>query len=311
MTTHAKTRNAFSWRAFTTFSMVLVGLFLAVSGLIMFVAPAGRVANWTGWNVLGLTKHEWTDLHAVFAILFITASVLHLYFNWKVLLHYLRNKVRKSLNRGRELATATLLGTLILIGTLAGVPPFSTVLSIGSTVAARWEQGASAAPIPHAEALTLSEYAAVMGLETPALMERMTEAGLTAESSGMTVAQAATRNNLTPQALQATLGLKAVPGSALSRVAGGTCGSEHTSPAPAQGTVVAAATYGQGSGYGYGQMTVSDLCLRLDMPLETALDKLADAGISATGGSNLRALADSHGKRPGELVAILDPAAGH
>ena len=37
-------------------------LVLAFTGCILFVTPPGRVANWTGWTMLGLTKHEWGAL---------------------------------------------------------------------------------------------------------------------------------------------------------------------------------------------------------------------------------------------------------
>jgi len=33
-----------------------------VSGLVLWAAPPGRIANWTDWAMLGLRKHDWIGL---------------------------------------------------------------------------------------------------------------------------------------------------------------------------------------------------------------------------------------------------------
>ena len=45
-------QSRFNWRGF--FSLLLFGSFslLAFSGIILYVTPKGRVANWTGWTLL-------------------------------------------------------------------------------------------------------------------------------------------------------------------------------------------------------------------------------------------------------------------
>ena len=61
-------RRGFHWRGF--FSLLLFASFtlLAVSGIVLYFSPKGRVANWTGWTVLKLYKEEWSSVHIVLAL---------------------------------------------------------------------------------------------------------------------------------------------------------------------------------------------------------------------------------------------------
>ena len=74
--------KAFSSRAFVS---VLTGLSLigmTISGIVLFLTPSGRIANWTDWTYLRLTKHQWGALHIWLSLIFLAASFFHVYFNW-------------------------------------------------------------------------------------------------------------------------------------------------------------------------------------------------------------------------------------
>ena len=51
--------KGFKWRGMFTFLVVLALVVDAVSGIILYIAPPGRVANWTNWQVWGLGKDQW------------------------------------------------------------------------------------------------------------------------------------------------------------------------------------------------------------------------------------------------------------
>jgi hypothetical protein len=74
---------AFYWRAFVTFYVILSFVVIAASGLVLFISPPGRVANWSQWTFGGLQKA-----------------------NWRVTLNYLRRKVGEGLHRGKEMGLA-------------------------------------------------------------------------------------------------------------------------------------------------------------------------------------------------------------
>ncbi len=44
---------------------------------MLFVSPPGRVANWTNWSLVGLTKHQWGGLHIWFSTVFLFVAIVH------------------------------------------------------------------------------------------------------------------------------------------------------------------------------------------------------------------------------------------
>ena len=48
----------FNWRGFASLATGFAFLIMIVSGVVLYVAPRGRVANWTDWTVMGLGKEE-------------------------------------------------------------------------------------------------------------------------------------------------------------------------------------------------------------------------------------------------------------
>ena len=84
------TAPRFQWRALTSVLMTLGFMMLALSGIMLFLAPPGRVANWTNWTLLGLRKSAWGGLHIWFGTLFLVLTAVHVFFNWRPLLGYPR-----------------------------------------------------------------------------------------------------------------------------------------------------------------------------------------------------------------------------
>ena len=97
------TKNKISWRAFTSLYITVSFIIIIISGLILYIAPPGRIAKWAHLPILGLEKDQWQALHTIFTFLFIIASGFHLYFNWKLFMSYLRDKISRSLSLQKEL----------------------------------------------------------------------------------------------------------------------------------------------------------------------------------------------------------------
>ena len=83
----------FNRRAFISLYIVISFLIMTVSGLILFLAPPGRIANWTDLTIIGLTKSQWQTLHTVFTFLFVIAAAFHIYYNWRLINLFLINPV--------------------------------------------------------------------------------------------------------------------------------------------------------------------------------------------------------------------------
>jgi hypothetical protein len=91
-------------------------LLLLVSGAVLFVSPPGRVANWSDWRMIGLTKHEWSGVHTWFAAVFVFMVGFHLVFNFRPLMNYFRDRFTRRLGWRWEWAVALAL----CVGVFAG-----------------------------------------------------------------------------------------------------------------------------------------------------------------------------------------------
>ncbi len=148
--------HAWNSRSLTSLVVVLSFLMLATTGVVMYISPQGRVANWTGWNIWGLSKEQWAAVHTTAGLLFVLAAGFHVYFNWQTLFRYLARKRRLPLKP--ELIVAAAIVSAVFIGTVFEVPPFRNILALKSRIKGHWEGRSAPAPYPRAGAPTLSDF---------------------------------------------------------------------------------------------------------------------------------------------------------
>jgi hypothetical protein len=222
-------------------------------------------------------KADWQAVHTVFALAFLFAAAFHIYFNWRVILNYIRVKVGEGLHRGRELGVASATGVAVLVLTIVGVPPFRTVMTFGETVKNSWSDPTTEPPVPHAELWTIAKFAATNQLPVEQAMDNLREAGMTAPGPDVTLQALATNYKVTPRQVY----LQAL------------------GQAKAASVPVA-------EGGGFGRKTVGQLCQEVNVPIETGLERLRQAGFNAvTVDSNMRQLAAQNGKRPIEVAQVI------
>jgi hypothetical protein len=92
-----KQKRPFRWRGFVSVTSGLAFIGLSVTGIVLFIVPPGRIANWGGWHLLGLSKYQWIGLHIWYSLLFLILALIHIYYNWKCLIGYFKDKTRRHL----------------------------------------------------------------------------------------------------------------------------------------------------------------------------------------------------------------------
>lgn len=122
-------------------SLFLVSSVLAefVSGLVLYVAPSGRVAQTTNWELLWLGKTQWEAMHTVFSFLWILPLGLHLFFNWKPILSYLKDRATKAYTLKRELLAALALTGFFSLASVYNWTPVREVMAFGEGFSSFWE----------------------------------------------------------------------------------------------------------------------------------------------------------------------------
>ncbi|MCT2538524.1 DUF4405 domain-containing protein [Sedimentimonas flavescens] len=122
---HAMPRPRFSMRAAAVFLVGLNFLLMLVSGLVVMIAPSGRVAGQIEWTMLGLGRPQWELLHLAGGFLFIGAAVWHIWLHWSVITNLLWSSAAKTLCHRREFALAVGLTLFVIVVAVLGLPPAS------------------------------------------------------------------------------------------------------------------------------------------------------------------------------------------
>jgi hypothetical protein len=107
-----KVRRLVSFTALTSF------IFLALTGIMLFFSPQGRIAHWSGWRLLGLSREEYVALHTTFMVLFLVVGIWHIVLNWKPIVNYLKDRTKKVRILTPEFSVAVALALLFLVGTV-------------------------------------------------------------------------------------------------------------------------------------------------------------------------------------------------
>jgi hypothetical protein len=275
--------ETFSWRAFTTLFVVAGFTVLALSGVALYTTPPGRIANWSGWTLLGVSKAQWQSLHTAFGLVFATAAGFHLFFNWKILLGYLRSRLRTGIRRRRELALAGAASVLLAGLSVGEVPPVSYVTVAREALAASWETSSTTPPLPHMELLRVEQVAQTLNLAPDVAVARLVARGHAA-AAGETLEAIARREGRTPRDIYDAL---------------------------AQGAAVdtqKAAAFGAG---GLGWRTLEDVAAGAGMTTTEAIARLRAAGIDATAQETLRDIAQRVGRRAPDIAGVLGVSSDH
>jgi hypothetical protein len=269
----------FQWRALTSVLIGFAFVLLAVSGVVLFISPPGRVANWTNWSILGLRKSDWAGLHIWFAAVFLAGAALHLFYNLRPMLNYFKDRMTRRVALRREWVVAAVVCGLLAAGTLAKVPPFATLLAWNEDIKGSWEQPAERAPFPHAELLTLSELAAAAGIDFATAAARLTEKNISGIAPDAVVQEIADGAKISARQLYELIST--------------------ASRRPAR------QAEGRRSGGGPGWKTLAQFCTDEGLDLATAIAQLQARGYSASETHTLRELAASREVEPFELVTLL------
>jgi hypothetical protein len=276
-------RRGFNFRSFTTFILTWTFLTLVVSGAVLYIAPPGRIANWTRWQLMILTKEQWQAVHTLTAVVFLVGGFFHLLkFNWKSFLTYLRKKADAGQHLRYEMIASLALFLLILAGTIAQQPPFQTIMAAGDSVRQSWEDPASVPPIPHMEEMTLQEFAKNIQMEPDKLMQSLQTLGYAGTSPDELLSQLAKRYQRSPVQIYTALKTN-TPASAVTHQSAG----------------------GGGGGGGQGFKTLAQLATENGLSSEAAIQSLAAKGIQAKADDKMRDIANRSGRKPYEVIEIL------
>ena len=215
-------------------------------------------------------------MHTIFSILFMIIAILHLRYNWRVFLSYIRDRIRKNIKLKWEFLAAVLISVIIFVGTLYNMPPFATIMGFGERIKHNWEETQSSPPIPHAELLSLEAFASQMEITLSSAVEKLTSEGYKIEEPKKTLKEIANENKISAQHLYKII-----------------TGDSHKN---------------RGRGYGgggFGRKTLKDVCSEIGIPLNVGISRLKEEGIDAAENETVRDIASKYQLSPADLWDML------
>ena len=204
-------------RRVISLTVLLSFAFLALSGLMLFLSPQGRVAYWAGWRLFGLTKDQYSAIHTTFMVLFLTVGIWHIVLNWRVIVGYLKDRSKQVRIFTPESSLALALALFFLVGPLAGLPPFRQFLDAGVEVKDYWEATSGSPPWGHAEENSLQRFCRGMedferlesqrlvSIDCDEALQALRAEGLGVEGLSQRIVDIADANGTTPQAVAAVV----------------------------------------------------------------------------------------------------------
>jgi len=271
-------KKGFSWRGWTTFVTTISFMVDTLSGIILYIAPPGRVANWTNWQVWGLGREQWAAIHTIFGYVLLIIVGIHLYYNWKMFWNFIWSGIRKALNLGWEMAGATLICLFVFMGTLWDIPPFSSTMQLGNYFRDIWAESKVETPVSHGELMSLKEFAEKTRVPIEDILSALKAKGYEVRDIRQTVGEVAKQNGLSPSELYEVM------------KAGGV---KPDVPKIGEGT-------------GMGRKTVELICSEMGIPLDHALARMRQQGIDAKTNDTLKEIAGRVGKTPMDIYNIME-----
>lgn len=199
MADKVETVNMIVLKRIVSLTLALSFLVMSVTGVMLFIVPKGKMAYWANWQMFGLTKTQYGDIHITSMFLFLVVTIWHIYYNWTPLLNYLRDSARKVTFFKKELLIALSLNIAFVAGTLVGVQPFQSVLDINANIKAYWEREYGSPPYGHAEESSLASFSRRIGVDIETAMKLLKEKNIAVDSKEQTLLDISKQNSITPK----------------------------------------------------------------------------------------------------------------
>ena len=157
-------KNRFKMKAFISLVTIFLGAGVLVSGIVLLIMPDPTLAYWNRWTFLNMEKIPWETFHGAVSIYFTIVIGYHIYENWKPLVSYFKAKVHHGVKQRRELIWATVLSTIIIVGSFTE-SPIAEIVEVFEPVSESWYSTEHEPPFEDAQGLPLELLIKVQDLD--------------------------------------------------------------------------------------------------------------------------------------------------
>lgn len=263
------------FRKIISLTMLLSFILMSLTGVVLYIAPEGRVAYWTNWMFIGLNKTNYNNLHTTTSFLFILVSVVHIYLNWRSIVSYLKNRLKKVVVITPSFLIALVINLFVLVGTYYNIEPMKSVIVFGNSISKNWSKKYPPPPFGHAELSSLKTVCRRMELDLDRSVTLLKKHNIKFQSTSETLKEIAARNNTSPDKIYDII-------------------------KPLEKESAA-----QNSPKGVGRMSLKELSNRYSIDLDRAVKRLSARGFNVNKNMMLKEIAEQKGMSPSDVYEII------
>jgi hypothetical protein len=287
MPSQSSPRKKTSYRAMTSLVTTWSFIISTVTGVVLYITPQGRIANWVVWDLWSLTKSAWGELHIIFSIVFVLVGVAHLVYNWKPFKNYMSERAKGHVHIKRTLYGSLAIIAVFFVLSIKNLPPANWIFDLEDTIKESWIISPEyEPPFGHAEDVSLSGFAKRQFIDLGAAVKALNEAGIQVPEKRMKLKDIAAINGVTPMDLY----LKIKPLEKRPEI------KAQYSPEDVEA---------QFAGTGIGRKTLTDIAKELGMEVTSAQALLSKAGIDAKPEDKMKGIAEKQGIEALDLLKVL------
>jgi hypothetical protein len=272
-------------RRVVSLTAALAFVVMVLTSVILYIVPQGRVAYWADWRLMGLSKTQWGAIHINMGLLFLIALGLHVYYNWKPLTQYLKSRARQWKIFTPEFNLAAVLVVVLTVGTLAGWPPFTTILALQDDIKTAAARKYGEPPYGHAELSSLKAFARKTGIDLQDALAALAASGFQVAGPQQSLQEMAAANEVSPQTLFNAM--QAAPSAAAPK-------SRELPDTPPPGT---------------GNLSLSDFSRQYSLDADRLRQSLEAQGLEVRTDMTIKAIAAANKRSPTDVYELLRMAA--
>ena len=267
-------------RKIASMTMLLSFVLCILTSIILYIVPQGRVAYWADWHLWGLTKGQWGDLHINLGFLLLIAGFFHIFYNWKVIVAYMKNKAREVKVFTGSFNVALVLCLIVGLGTFYEIPPVYSVISLSDSIKDAAAEKYGEPPYGHAELSSLKSFSKKVDIDLAKAKELLSKAGVVVTGDTQTVGEIAAENNLSPKEVYAIM-------------------------VAAKNNVTEDAAFPVEPFPGFGRKGLADICNKYGLDITTIIERLAQENIQAEADQTIKEIASAADMDPYAFFEIL------
>ncbi len=266
-------------RRVTSLVLLIDFLLMTTTFIVLYIVPAGRIANWADWRLWGLSKDQWSAIHTNLGTLFLIAIIFHIYVNWKPIIKYLKNKKNDLTFINKDSIIALIITIVVILGTYYKTPPLSSFLNYSASIKDHAAITLGDPPYGHAELSSLKTFVKKVNINLEKSLELLEQKNIEVSDVEMTLKDIANENKISPQDIYNYI----LP----AKVIITTIGLPDVQPD------------------GLGKRLLADLCQEYNLVIKKVVSLLKEKGLEVNESQTMKEIANQNETTPDKLYEMI------